>query len=337
MLSAIERPSIRSATKVCVDCGVEKTVEAFTVNGRWRKSWCKECDCQRAKKRREGIKCASKVFVERKICPGCGNTRERESFCIVRSNRDGLSVYCRLCRKAKMAEAYKKIQLKLPEVEYKICPECRQSKSVAEFYREPKKRDGLSRECRKCKGIKCKEWSGRNPDKARALWSKKNKRYAKDGRYRTYARRWRARHPNHWKEYYRLNFERDRDKLWLRDQRRRARLAGLPWNFSSGDKADVMEMFEHACAFCGSANELTMEHVVPVDRRDVPNPGTVRGNLIPLCKLCNDSKGTKLLDEYLLNPKMLRPQISEHLQARGVTANALMVEISFLQHMLNKS
>lgn len=95
-----------------------------------------------------------------------------------------------------------------------------------------------------------------------------------------------------------------------------------------------MEMFEHKCAFCGSTEELTMEHVIPVHRRDVLNPGTVRGNIIPLCKLCNDSKGTKLLEEYLLDPKMVRPQISEHLQARDATVGDLVTEIRFFLYML---
>jgi 5-methylcytosine-specific restriction endonuclease McrA len=233
-----------------------------------------------------------------------------------------------------MAEAHKKRPHREPSVGYKVCSKCGVDRPVSDYYREPKKNDGLSYACRGCTLIRSTEWAERNQGRRRETDQKKRIRYLADGRDRTYARRWRARHPNHYKEYYRRNFERDRDKLWLRDQRRRARLAGLPWNFSKEDKADVMEMFEHECAFCGSVNELTMEHVVPVDRRDVLNPGTVRGNIIPLCKLCNDSKGTKLLEEYLLNPKMLRPQISEHLQARDATVGDLVTEIRFLLHIL---
>jgi len=334
MLSASEHPFIRSATKICVDCGVEKPIEAFTVNGRWRKSWCKECDCQRAKRWREATKIMPKAAVESKKCPKCERVKSRSNFCLLRSHKDGLSTYCKECRKVELAKYNRSIGKRVPTVAHKVCSECGLDRPAVEFYNEPKKNDGLSYACRGCTIIRSTEWVAKNPEKARALWDRKNKKYAEDGRYRIYARRWRARHPNSRKEYYHRNFERDRDKLWLRDQRRRARLAGLPWNFSKEDKADVMEMFEHKCAFCGSTEELTMEHVIPVHRRDVLNPGTVRGNIIPLCKLCNDSKGTKLLEEYLLDPKMVRPQISEHLQARDATVGDLVTEIRFFLYML---
>ena len=219
-------------------------------------------------------------------------------------------------------------------VNHKVCLKCGVDKVASEFYRESKKKDGLSYDCKECKLKACAGWRKRYPDRAREADRRKQARYVADGRQLIYRRRWAARHPNHDKEYYRRNFERDRVRFWLRDQRRRARLAGLPFKFDQKDEEDTMEVFEHSCAFCGVGGRQTMEHVVPVFRTDVPNPGTVRGNIMPLCGKCNDSKGTRLLEEYLCDEKLLLPRVAEHLKVRGMTGKELAEEIRYFLYVL---
>jgi len=337
MLSSSRLVLVGMKTKVCRCCGVEKPATEFgyhTAGRGWLRAYCWECDKKKAKMTRERIKGELKVFIESKRCPGCGQVKLRTEFCMLRSRTDGLSTYCRACRGEKLSAAYRRREARPPLVKHKVCSKCEIDKLAIDFYNEPKKKDGLSYECRSCRIEKVRCWAADNPDKVREIGRRKNRQYAADGRRLIYSRRWVARHPNHSKEYYRRTFERDRVKKRLHEQRRRARLAGLPFKFDQKDEEDTMEMFGGVCAFCGAEGRQTMEHVVPVSRTDFPNPGTVRGNIMPLCKFCNDSKGTRLLEEYLLDEKLLLPRVVEHLKVRGMTAKELVMEIRFLLGML---
>jgi len=337
MLSTSRPVVVGLRAKVCRRCGVEKAASEFgshTFGRGWLRAYCWECDRKKAKESRERIRSEQKVFVESKRCPSCGQIKSREEYCLLRSRKDGLSTYCGDCRRVKLTEAYRKRAPRRPMVTHKVCLRCGVDKPASDFYNEPKKKDGLSYECRKCRIKQCLGWRKRNPEKAKEADRSKQARYIADGRHRIYKRRWAGRHPDYSKEYYRRNFERDRVRICVNGQRRRARLAGLPFKFGLGDEEDTMEMFGRVCAFCGSEGKQTMEHVVPVYRTDVLNPGTVRGNIIPLCGKCNDSKGTRLLEEYLYDEKLLLPKVVEHLRVRGITGKELAEEIRYFLHML---
>ncbi len=54
------------------------------------------------------------------------------------------------------------------------------------------------------------------------------------------------------------------------------------------------------CHYCGekfAAKELTMDHVVPLSRGGL----STRGNLVPSCKPCNQSKGLATPVDLLLS------------------------------------
>lgn len=60
-------------------------------------------------------------------------------------------------------------------------------------------------------------------------------------------------------------------------------------------------LMREPCAYCGTTEDITIDHVIPVSR----GGKHVRGNLAPACRRCNSSKGSKPLDEWLGPPDEL--------------------------------
>lgn len=60
---------------------------------------------------------------------------------------------------------------------------------------------------------------------------------------------------------------------------------------------EIKHLYASPCAACGSRNSIEADHIVPIAR----GGRTSIGNLQPLCKSCNCSKGSKLMAEWKLN------------------------------------
>ena len=57
---------------------------------------------------------------------------------------------------------------------------------------------------------------------------------------------------------------------------------------------ELMEDFDGLCAYCGEM-ATGFDHIVPVSRGGTTMPG----NIVPCCKRCNSSKGTKWLEDWV--------------------------------------
>jgi DNA-binding transcriptional ArsR family regulator len=73
----------------------------------------------------------------------------------------------------------------------------------------------------------------------------------------------------------------------------RAKKGGRP--VSASVSAMVLRRDGHACVACSSAENLTMDHIIPVSKGGT----SAYGNLQTLCSTCNSSKGTKDNDEWM--------------------------------------
>jgi hypothetical protein len=74
----------------------------------------------------------------------------------------------------------------------------------------------------------------------------------------------------------------------------------------------VRAAFAERCAYCQSRGRLQMDHVVPMSHR-----GPHRfDNVVPACRPCNYSKGSKSLDEWFES----RPDLDEHAITRRIAA-----------------
>lgn len=96
--------------------------------------------------------------------------------------------------------------------------------------------------------------------------------------------------------------------------------AGKP--ITTAEWLECVEAFDNSCAYCGAQRNLTMEHVIAI-----ANGGTNSvDNIIPACRSCNSSKGTKeLIEWYTSQPFYSKDRLSniiKYLRAKGGDANA---------------
>lgn len=84
--------------------------------------------------------------------------------------------------------------------------------------------------------------------------------------------------------------------LRYRRAKARARLAKCEVvDFTRADWYAVLKQFNYQCAYClKPLKRLTKDHVVPLHR----GGNHTKSNIVPACKRCNSSKGTKLVEEW---------------------------------------
>lgn len=82
----------------------------------------------------------------------------------------------------------------------------------------------------------------------------------------------------------------------IRRNRRRALEYKSGGIFTSEEWIKKINEYDHRCAYCGIKFEkLTQDHVIPFSKGGI-NDAT---NIVPACKSCNSSKGTKSLSEFM--------------------------------------
>lgn len=80
------------------------------------------------------------------------------------------------------------------------------------------------------------------------------------------------------------------DRRAVIDQRRRAVKAAVPNTLTHSEWLEVLECFEHRCAYClRSDARLTQDHVIPIARRGEHTAS----NVVPACQACNAKKGDR--------------------------------------------
>ena len=85
-------------------------------------------------------------------CDHCGSETSKEAGHINRSRKNGNKIYCsRLCANNGISKTKKKdITWEMALRLSKICIKCKQEKSLASFYKDKNKKDGLQTYCKEC-------------------------------------------------------------------------------------------------------------------------------------------------------------------------------------------
>ncbi len=87
--------------------------------------------------------------------------------------------------------------------------------------------------------------------------------------------------------------------------------------FSAADWDDVITSFGNSCAYCGAKGELSMDHVVPINKQKL---GEHRiGNLVPACRRCNAQKGSTDFQNFLTGDPSRITAIEAHMAKHSYT------------------
>lgn len=99
--------------------------------------------------------------------------------------------------------------------------------------------------------------------------------------------KWRKNNPSYTTEWHRKN--KDKSRAIARNRRARKNMAAGA--FSAKEWSDIVEAYGNLCAKCGSGSKVTADHIVPLSR----GGSNLIGNIQPLCRACNASKGTRTI------------------------------------------
>lgn len=176
--------------------------------------------------------------------------------------------------------------------EYKTCTKCEQTKSVSDFAKRSRNKDGLESQCKDCSNARKRDWNSRNKN----LVSEMNRRsYKKNPElFKRHAQKWV--NNNRARAYeVRSNYRSRNKKLvafW--SGARRARVQQSRDYLIS--KKFIRKLYASSCVYCGSRLNIEADHVVPI----VKGGAHSEGNLVAACRACNRSKH----DDYVMQWKL---------------------------------
>lgn len=157
----------------------------------------------------------------------------------------------------------------------KVCNKCGVEKPFVDFYKHKLTSDGFRGECKAC--VKLHNQNYHIGNKARS--NKRNTEYYWNNLEiaKKRVKEYRKRHPESNKNF---------------SQKRRAIAKGNGTFFVSNK--ETKKMYESPCFYCGSTENITIDHVLPIMRGGTHGIG----NLVPACRDCNFSKNKKTVMEW---------------------------------------
>lgn len=180
-----------------------------------------------------------------------------------------------------------------------MCNQCKEERTLSEFYTQNKKRSNgesyiyYRPDCKECtKGRSIKWWSEQDEETKKGInyrRSQKPKQFAAE-KDRTRLKR----ESGYMKEYYYKN--RDKFREYREDYKIKIH------KISEQEWIKCKKHFNNSCAYCGmTLSEHRNKHNQDLHREHVDDEGKDDlSNCVPSCKVCNSSKHTKdFLDWYI--------------------------------------
>jgi hypothetical protein len=131
----------------------------------------------------------------------------------------------------------------------------------------------------------CRRWVARNPEKARETM-------------RRASQRWREQNPEKAKEkqirYREANRAKVRERTRKRQSMRRAARRRAILAFNAEQIEMQKKLFGHKCAYCGSSDRLSIDHVMALAAGGLDEIS----NILPACLTCNCSKQSWPVEEW---------------------------------------
>ena len=172
----------------------------------------------------------------------------------------------------------------------KTCSRCYTVKSINQYYKVKASKDGRYSYCIDCSKKRSREYYENNSQKL-IDYTKKWKQENPD-KHKAQVRRWQIKNPEMHKQYLNNWRARNPEKVSDQNHRRRSRK-----NFNGVftiSKKFLKNLYASTCLNCGSNQNITADHVIPISRGGRHS----EGNLIPLCQSCNSKKGSKTITEW---------------------------------------
>jgi len=172
----------------------------------------------------------------------------------------------------------------------KTCSRCKQLQPTTNFGKHSKTGDGLYSQCQPCRRQARAEYRKRCANKIK-LEQKDNYERNKEKRI-AYASAWKKNNPELHKKYSAISKRRNHIKIAADSRRRTAkRKANGIYQIS---KKELLRLSKTPCFYCGSKQNLTVDHVIAIARGGTDSIG----NLVSACKKCNSSKQHYTITEW---------------------------------------
>lgn len=245
-----------------------------------------------------------------KRCTKCGieYPATTEYFRLHGQKRGGLNPSCKVCGKAydtahRVVKSDRLTKAQLAELDrlgLRRCFRCRElfPATLEYFYRRKSDPKGLGQYCKPCGSKDAQLWKANNPEKAKASQKRRNAEYP-DGQRRRY-KKWLANNGERERERLRLKDRANPEAKRARSENRRARLEQAEGEHSAQDIAELYELQNGLCGYCGMrlywnlARDIHVDHISPVSRGGSNFPE----NLLLTCSKCNLSKYDHTLEEW---------------------------------------
>lgn len=174
----------------------------------------------------------------------------------------------------------------------KLCSCCQKELPVSEFWRDARLKCGYRSRCKSCDYAYSRDQRPHKtavrlgpyrPKKERLTPTEYKREYFAEKRlndpgYREY----KSRKDREYRQSPKGKASHARQKAKRRAQELGGKLTGKQWEA-------ILEAFGHACAYCGSTDNITVDHFVPL----YLGGKTEHGNIVPSCSTCNNKKRHK--------------------------------------------
>ena len=191
---------------------------------------------------------------DHKKCSHCQTIKPKYEFYKDRSRPDGFQYWCKEC----LNEIYGRAKRPAVSPDHKYCPSCKTIKLKTEFNKDRSRPDGLSGYCKECRKLKYQE------------------KYVI-------------------KQYEKAKLKEQAEKRKIISHNYRARKNNAPGSFTEKEFKRLLSEYK-TCPCCGitfTQDNIEMDHVIPISN---PNSNNYIFNIQPLCILCNRSKRDKIKD-----------------------------------------
>lgn len=170
----------------------------------------------------------------------------------------------------------------------KVCKVCSVNQEDKEFLPSGTTKDGKSKECISCKAKK----------KGMEYWDyvywyvTSHQGSTGDAKKAEAAKEWKRKHPEQTRLHSRRNYKKYPEIYKALAIKRKEASAGIDTKWTLQMEQSIKRLF-CCCVLCGTSENLQIDHVRPLSK----GFGLEPGNAVVLCKYCNQSKGTKELED----------------------------------------